>query len=412
MYCSLLKNILILPSGFKESLSATQVAEAIKTGVLTALPQANVNAIPIPDGGEDTAHILAKQTQGKVITTTVIGPLGQPIASYFSMLGGQCTNVAVIEVAAAAGLKLIPIEQRNPMFTTSYGVGELIKAALKQGATRIILGCGDSGISDGGMGALQALGVKILDDTSKEVGFGGQYLEKVAKLDYSGLIPALHDQQIEICLALNPFNILCGPHGVAPVFAPQKGASIEQVKQLAQGFDHWARQLAMTHINPIKNFDFAYASGSGASGGLGAGLAAIGAQLCPRFDVLLNEGLLGHHIDDEIKKADLIITAEGSIDLQTPQGKVPAEIAHRAAKYNKPVVALAGKLGSGASCVYEIGIDAMSSIISVPMALENAIEQAEPLLIEASERLIKSVLLGMKIASQNTLIAPTTPNIH
>lgn len=404
MYAHCLKNILILPSGFKESLSATQVAQAIKTGVANSLPHASIKAIPIPDGGEDTAHILAEQTQGRIIQTTVTGPLGQPIPSHFAMLGGAYQHVAVIEMAAAAGLKLIPFDQRNPMLTTSFGVGELIKAALAEGAKKIIVGCGDSGVSDGGIGALQALGVNITDQANQNVQLGGQALQDVAQIDYAGLLPQLCQQKVELKLALNPFNILCGPRGVAPVFGPQKGASPEQVEQLSKGLENWAKHLKNHHLNPIKNFDFSYASGTGASGGLGAGLAAIGAKLCPRFDVFLGEELLGYDLDAHIERADLIITAEGALDCQTLRGKVPAEIASRAAKYHKPVLALAGTLGQDANCVYDIGIDAMSSILPRPMSLEDAILQSETLVIQATERLIKSVLLGMKIAYKQQLV--------
>lgn len=400
MYAHCLKNILILPSGFKESLSATQVANAIQIGVANSLPAASIKAIPIPDGGEDTAHILAQHTQGRIVPTSITGPVGQPISSYFAMLGGNYAHVAVIEMAAAAGLKLIPLRQRNPMLTTSFGVGELIKAALEEGAKQIIVGCGDSGISDGGLGALQALGVKITDHTDREVNFGGQSLKDVAAVDYSSLLPALREKKIDIKLALNPFNILCGAQGVAHVFGPQKGASPEQVQQLSQGLEHWANQLKKNHLNLIQNFDFAYAHGTGA---LGAGLAAIGAHLCPRFEVFLGQDLLGYDLDAHIERADLIITAEGALDCQTLRGKVPAEIARRAAKYHKPVVALAGTLGNDADCVYEIGIDAISSILPRPMSLEHAIAQSETLVIQATERLIKSIVLGMKIAQQHVI---------
>ncbi|MDM1268734.1 glycerate kinase family protein [Acinetobacter indicus] len=398
-----LENILILPSGFKESLTATQVAQAIKIGISKALPHASIRAIPIPDGGEHTAHILAHHTNGKIISKTVTGPLGQPIHAHFAMLGGSYAHVAVIEVAAAAGLKLIPFDQRNPMQTTSYGVGELIMCAINEGATKIILGCGDSGISDGGIGALQALGVKVTDHLHREIPYGGQYLQNVNQIDYSGLVAQLRYHQIDIILALNPFNILCGPQGVAPVFAPQKGASEQQVQQLSEGFEHWALSLKNNHINPISNFDFAYGMGTGASGGLGAGLAAIGAKLCPRFDVLLGKDLVGYDLDHEIRRADLIITAEGAIDCQTLRGKVPAEIAARAAKFNKPVIALAGTLAHDAECVYDIGIHAISSIMSSPMSLQEAIENSETLVIQASERLMKSVILGLKIAQVQKL---------
>ncbi|MDY6055092.1 glycerate kinase [Micrococcus sp.] len=392
------RNILIAPSGFKESLDAGQVADAIAAGVRRALAGARVRTVPMADGGEGTAETLATATGGRIVYREVTGPVGEPVASHYALLGGEAEGTAVVEMAAAAGLRLVPRDRRDPGETTTYGVGELIAHALDEGVTEILLGCGDSGTSDGGMGALQALGVRILDAEGEEVGLGGRHLSEVDRLDLSGLHPALKEGRARITLALNPHNVLCGPSGVARVFGPQKGATEEQVEQLSAGFDHWAEVLRRDCVEQARGRDFAHGRGTGASGGLGAGMAAIGATLSPRFEALLDSGLAGIDLDALLEGADLVITAEGAIDFQTPKGKVPAEIARRAGARGVPVVALAGTLGRGARDVHDVGIDAMASIVSVPMSLEEAVRDGERLLVEATERLLRTLVLGATIA--------------
>lgn len=394
------QNILIAPAGFKESLDASVVARAIAAGVRRAIPGAHVKALPIPDGGEGTAAMLAESTGGRLIHRTVTGPVGQPVASHYALLGGNAQGVAVVEMAAAAGLRLVPREQRDPTLTTTYGVGELIAAALEEDIHTILIGCGDSGTSDGGLGALQALGVRITDAQGRPVGQGGRYLADVADIDLRGLHPALREGRVKLVMALNPHNVLTGERGVARVFGPQKGASPGQVETLARGFEHWAALLARHCLPAARGTDFAGGPGTGASGGLGAGLAAVGARLESRFAALLDSGLAGFDLNQLLAGADLVITAEGALDFQTPHGKVPAEIAIRAGRLGVPVVALAGTLGQGAQDVYDIGIDAIASIVPIPMSLDKAISEGERLLVEASERMMRTLVLGASIAAR------------
>lgn len=394
------QNILIAPAGFKESLDADMVAQAISAGVRRAIPGAFIKAVPMPDGGEGTAEMLAKSTGGRLVRKTVMGPVGQPVESHFALLGGKAEGVAVVEMAAAAGLRLVPRDMRDPTLTTTYGVGELILAALEHDIHTILIGCGDSGTSDGGLGALQALGVRVTDAEGKECGQGGRCLAQVEALNMDQLHPALREGKVKMVMALNAHNILTGERGVARVFGPQKGATPEQVADLEKGFENWANKLSQYRLPHAAGVDFAKGSGTGASGGLGAGLGAIGAQLVSRFEALLDSGLAGFDLNDLLKKADLVITAEGAIDFQTPRGKVPAEIAARAGNLGVPVVALAGTLGKGAKDVYDIGIDAIASIVPIPMSLEQAIEEGERLLTEATERLMRTLLLGASIAAR------------
>ncbi|MDG4864800.1 glycerate kinase, partial [Streptomyces sp. T-3] len=310
----MLTRIAIAPSGFKESLSAQAAAEAIAEGVRRVLPHAETDLIPLVDGGEGTAVALAAATGGRLVGLQATGPVGEPVGTHFAVLD---SDTAVVEMAAVAGLSLVPHTLRDPGTTTTYGVGELIRAALDTGVRRILVGCGDSGTSDGGAGALQALGARLLTADGKELPYGGAQLTRLDRIDTTGLDPRLKD--VELLVACNPFNILCGERGVARVFGPQKGATPEQVEQLSAGLEHWAyvleRDLGCTT-------DLRSGSGTGASGGLGAGLAALGAVLKPRFEVLLDH----LNLDARLARADLVLTAEGALDFQTPRGKVPAEV--------------------------------------------------------------------------------------
>ncbi|MBM7414480.1 MULTISPECIES: glycerate kinase [Nocardiaceae] len=391
------QRILVAPSGFKESLCAESVASAIASGVRRALPGVRVDTAPIADGGEGTARTLAAATRGTLHEATVVGPVGEPVPSHWARLGGSERSVAVVEMAAAAGLSLVPHDRRDPGATTTYGVGQLMAAALDAGADTILVGCGDSGTCDGGAGALQALGARILDAQGREIGRGGRELVRAHHLDLTELHPRL--AEVDIVLACNPHNVLCGPSGVARVFGPQKGASPEQVDELAAALDNWARVLER---DGVATGDVATGAGTGASGGLGAGLAAgVGAQLRSRFDALLDSGLSGIDLDRRIRKADLVITAEGSIDFQTPRGKVPAEVARRCQQYGVPVIALAGSLGQGAPAVHDVGIAAIASIITVPMPLSEAVANGERLLTDAAERTMRMILLGGAVSTRS-----------
>ncbi len=392
------QRILVAPSGFKESLDAAAVAAAIGAGVRRALPGATVKAVPIADGGEGTAETLASATGGHLVPIRVTGPVGKQVDSHYAMLGGEASGTAVVEMAAAAGLRLVPRDQRDPGTTTSYGVGEMIRAAIDSGATKILVGCGDSGTSDGGMGALQALGARILDAQGREVPAGGNHLGRIDRLDLEGLHPAVAEGKIQITMALNQHNVLTGARGVARVFGPQKGATPAQVEEMSAGFERWASVLRRDALEVAGSTDFATGPGTGASGGLGAGLAAIGAILMPRFEAILDSGLAGIDLDSMLRGADLVITAEGAIDFQTPKGKVPAEVARRASLHGVPVVALAGTLGRGCRDVHDIGIDAIASIMPIPMTLQEAVDDGERLLIEAAERFMRTIILGASMA--------------
>ncbi|MCD7437560.1 glycerate kinase [Streptomyces lincolnensis] len=381
----MLSRVVVAPSGFKESLSAQAAADAIGDGVRRVLPEAQLDLIPLVDGGEGTAAALAAATGGRLVALAATGPVGERIGTHFALLGSGDT--AVVEMAAVAGLSLVPRSLRDPGATTTYGVGELIRAALDTGARRILVGCGDSGTSDGGAGALQALGMRLLDADGFELPRGGGELRRLSRVDARGLDPRL--REVELLVACNPFNVLCGARGVARVFGPQKGATPAQVEELSAGLEHWAdvltRDLAVTHA------DLRYGDGTGASGGLGAGLAAVGARLLPRFDVLLDH----LDLDARLARADLVVTAEGALDHQTPRGKVPAEVARRAKLHGRPVLALAGTLGEGAHSVP--GVDAYSGILPAPMALAEALVRASELLTDASERALRMILLGARL---------------
>ncbi|WP_235997394.1 glycerate kinase family protein [Nocardiopsis coralli] len=381
--------ILVAPSGFKESLDATEVSAAIAEGAVRAVPDAVIDTAPMVDGGEGTAASLARSTGGRLVHTTVEGPVGTPVESHFAVLGGPGPRTAVVEMAAAAGLRLVPRHLRDLGRTSTYGVGTLIAAALDEGCERIIVGCGDSGTNDGGAGMLQALGVGLLDRDGAPIGRGGGELARLDRIDASGLDPRV--RHTSVVLACNPFNLLTGPKGVARVFGPQKGATPEQVRCLDAALEHWG-DLLSAHAGT----DVRTAPGSGASGGLGAGAAAVlGARLVPRFEVLT--GSLD--LDRRIAEADLVITAEGAIDDQTPKGKVPAEVARRAKLQNTPVVALAGTVGRGADLNHAAGIDAILGILAAPLDLAGAIEQAVPLTADAAERVLRMILVGASLGS-------------
>ncbi|WP_457963509.1 glycerate kinase [Arthrobacter sp. D1-29] len=396
MVMSIPQRILVAPSGFKESLDAVEVAAAIAAGIRRVIPGVQVTSVPMADGGEGTAAALACATGGRLVAQRVTGPVGKPVDSHFAMLGNVDSPTAVVEMAAAAGLRLVPSDMRDPGSTTTRGVGELMLAALNEGAERIIVGCGDSGTSDGGAGALRALGARVFGPGGGELAEGGAALAETTGVDLTGLDSRLSSCRIE--LALNPYNVLCGPQGVARVFGPQKGASPEQVELLSAGLDRWAQLLAAA--GGLSENYLRTGPGTGASGGLGAGLAAVGARLVPRFELLLDSGLAGVDLDAHIARADLVVTAEGAIDFQTPRGKVPAEIARRAQAAGVPVLALAGSIGKDSADVHAAGIDAIAGIIPIPMDLDRAVAEAAVLLREATERTFRVLLLGSAISSR------------
>jgi glycerate kinase len=379
--------ILIAPSGFKESLGAAEVADCIEVGILRALPDAKIRKAPLADGGEGFTKALVSATGGTLHHVTVTGPVGQPVRAHYGFLGNTGPKTAVLEMASAAGLRLVPPEARNPLMTTTFGVGELIKAALDAGAKRLLIGCGDSGTNDGGAGMAQALGVLLLDAAGKELGWGGGELARLEHIDVTGLDTRV--ERVRIDVACNVHNILCGPKGVARVFGPQKGAPPETVEQLAAANEHYADVIARELGIECRSFP-----GSGASGGLGTGLHAfLGATLHPWHAIVMRY----LEVDSLLGEVDLVVTAEGAIDFQTPRGKVPAEVAQRAKRNHLPVIVLAGTIGKEADVNFACGIDSYSSILEAPCTLSQAIENTPQLLTREAERVMRLILVGEKL---------------
>lgn len=377
--------LLVCPSGFKGSIEPHVAADCIEKGIRRVDPDATIRKVPLADGGEGFARALTMAKNGEMRYMTVTGPVGTPIPSYYGVYGDCEPKTAVIEIAAAAGLSLVPVNCRNPCITTSYGVGQLICAALDEGVERIIIGCGDSGTSDGGAGMLQALGARLVGVSGEEIpkASGGQTLISLAQMDFSRMHARLKEVQIEV--ACNWQNVLCGPNGVARVYGPQKGATPMEVELLAGALDIFASVARHT-----RDIDVANTPGSGASGGLGAAFLLIGAQLRPRYEAIMEHFNLDGLFDD----CDLVFTAEGGIDFQTPRGKIPSEVAMRAKKQQLPVIVLAGTIGVDADVNYEVGINAYASILQKPMTLEEAMKEAERLLMESAECAMRMVVVG------------------
>ncbi|KAI9371710.1 glycerate kinase [Aspergillus egyptiacus] len=386
--------VLVCPSGFKGSLCPESAANCIEAGILRAMPNAIVRKVPLADGGEGFANALTAATGGTTREVSVTGPVGKPVDSYYGILGNTPVKTAVIEMAAVAGLSLVPKDLRNPCLTTTYGVGELIAAALDEGVERIIIGCGDSGTSDGGAGMLQALGARLIGRNGQDLprAGGGRSLSSLAGIDLSNMHPGLEKVVIEA--ACNWKNVLCGPHGVARVYGPQKGATPEQTENLAAALDTYAAVIHRTI-----GLNVADAPGSGASGGLGTGLMLVGAKLRPRYEALSEY----FHLDDGIfTDCDLVITAEGGVDEQTPRGKIPAEVGMRAKERGIPVIVLAGTVGNNAQINYEVGINAFMSILQRPSTLEEAVGESERLLTEAAEAAMRVVAVGTRLGGRSS----------
>lgn len=323
--------LLIAPDSFKETLTAAEAAEAIARGVRAALPDAELDLCPMADGGEGTVDAMVNATGGRMHTAEVRGPLGRPVTARWGTLGGRTTGrTAVIEMAAAAGLALVPRDERDPMRATTFGVGQLIVAALDAGCDQIVLGIGGSATSDGGLGALQAIGVGLSDHAGRPIapGAAGGDLLRLAGVDASKRDRRLDDVGLRIaCDVTNP---LFGPNGAAAVYAPQKGAMLEQVDQLDAGLRRLATLLGGDPEAP----------GMGAAGGLGYGLIALCGGRLERGIELVMDAV---DFDRRLERADLVITGEGKLDHQSSAGKTCLGIADRAAAHDKPTLALVGQ---------------------------------------------------------------------
>ncbi|AFK00453.1 glycerate kinase [Cronobacter sakazakii] len=360
-----LKKIVIAPDSFKESLSAMDVAKAIEAGFREIYPQAHYVCVPMADGGEGTVEAMVAATGGQIITTPVTAPLGNKVDSFFGLLGDGET--AVVEMAAASGLHLVPTAQRDPRITTSYGTGELILAALERGVKAIIIGIGGSATNDGGAGMMQALGARFLDGEGRELAPGGAALARLERLDLSALDPRL--AQVSVTAACDVDNPLCGEKGASAVFGPQKGATPAMVTELDAALRRFGEQLEAATGKAIIS-----APGAGAAGGMGAALLGmLNAELRPGIEIVIES--LG--LAQAVRDADLVITGEGRLDSQSIHGKTPVGVARVAKQFQRPVVAIAGSLTPDYQIVHEHGIDAAFSVIDRIVTLQEALDDAE-----------------------------------
>jgi glycerate kinase len=362
--------IVIAPDSFKDSLSAQGVADAIALGLAQVWPDAQLIKCPMADGGEGTVESILAACEGELRRTLVRGPLGASVDADWGWL--PQSHTAIIEMAEASGLQLVPVAQRDACISSTFGTGQLIRAALDAGAQRVILAIGGSATNDGGAGAMQALGAKLLDAQGQSLSPGGLALAQLARVDLSDIDPRLAQVRFDIAADVN--NPLCGPHGASAIFGPQKGASPAQVEQLDKALGHFAGHCATALNNDVRD-----EPGSGAAGGLGfAAKAFLGAQFKAGVEVVAE--LVG--LAEAVAGADLLITGEGRFDAQTLRGKTPFGVARVASQHGVPVIVIAGTLGDGYQALYEHGIDAAFALASGPMTLEQACADAPRLLRE------------------------------
>lgn len=354
--------VVIAIDSLKGSLSSMEAGTAIKDGILAAKPDAEVIVKPLADGGEGTTDALIEGMNGERIDLTVTGPMHTPVDAYYGYL--KDTNTAVMEMASAAGITLVPDSEKNPLLATSYGVGEMINDAIQRGCRNFIIGIGGSVTNDGGIGMLKALGVRFLDENGEDAGEGGQALAKVARIDVSGMNPLLKECHIQVACDVN--NPLCGENGSTYVYGPQKGVTEDMKKTLDEAMAHFAKVTSETLEN-----DYMNTPGAGAAGGLGyAFLAYTGAALTPGIELLLDA--VG--LEEELSGADVVVTGEGRLDFQTAMGKAPVGVARLAKKYNAKVIAFAGSVTKEATACNKEGIDAFFPILRSVCTLAEAMD--------------------------------------
>ncbi len=356
--------IVIAPDSYKESLSALEVATAIEMGFREIWPDADYVKLPVADGGEGTVEAMVAATQGHLVHVDVTGPLGNTIQAFYGLSGDERT--AFIEMAAASGLEQVPANLRDPLKTTSWGTGELIRHALDAGVEHIIIGIGGSATNDGGAGMVQALGARLLDAQDEDIAHGAMGLESLTRIDISQLDPRLAGCRIEVaCDVTNP---LTGKEGASVVFGPQKGATTEMIPRLDRALTHYAQLIARDlDVNVLE------LAGGGAAGGMGAALYAFcGAQLRRGIEIVTD----ALRLDACVADADLVVTGEGRIDSQTIHGKVPVGVAKIAKRYNKPVIGIAGSLTADVGVVHLHGLDAVFSVIYTICSLDEALKNA------------------------------------
>ncbi|MEC2258342.1 glycerate 2-kinase [Bacillus thuringiensis] len=376
--------VVIASDSYKESLKAIEVCEAIERGFRAIFPNAKYVKIPIGDGGEGTVESLVDATGGRIISISVTGPLRESVQAFYGVSKDKKT--AFIEMAAASGLQHVPVEKRNPLITTTKGTGELILHALNQGAEYIILGLGGSATNDGGAGMLAALGVRFINDKGEVIDPSGGTLHSIVAIDFSQMDPRLKGVKIEAACDVD--NPLVGMQGASFVFGRQKGANVEMMKELDENLKHYANILKRYVSSDVSEIP-----GAGAAGGMGAAvISVLKGDLRRGIEIVLDYTNFDKHIED----ADLIITGEGRIDEQTAYGKAPVGVAGRAKRFSVPVIAIGGSVSSDYSAVYEKGIDAVFSITTRPMTLEEAYRVVE----ENIEMTTKNIATVWKIASE------------
>ena len=376
--------VVIAPQTFKGSISALDVAKAMSEGVRLVVPDAETVIVPVADGGDGTLETLVEGSGGDIRSVTVTGPLGERRDAEWGAMGDG--NTAVIEMARTSGLALVPIDKRNPLTTTTYGLGEAIRHACNAGFRRFIVGIGGSATNDAGAGMAQALGVRLLDDEGKDLPYGGAALARLARIDMSGLDERANEAEFMVACDVN--NPLTGPKGASAIYGPQKGATPEMVNELDSALAHFAEVVKRdigANINDV--------SGAGAAGGLGGGLIAfLNGQLRAGVDIILDA--VG--LDECLRGADLVITGEGSLDHSTVYNKAPVGVASRAKMNGIPVIAISGSLGEGYHDLHQHGIDAAAAITCAPMSLDEASADAARLITATTEE----ALLFMKVGAE------------
>ena len=352
--------IVIAPDSFKETLSASEAANAIEAGFLEFFPNAEILKLPIADGGEGTVDVLVSATEGSYFSTNVLGPMGEFVSARWGMLGD--TKTAVIEVAEACGLHLVSVEKRNPMLASSHGVGELILAAVDEGAEHIIIGLGGSSSNDGGMGFLQAIGVRFLDISGNQLRGGLSSLSSLSDIDLSYIDPRLKGISFEVACDVD--NPLVGPQGASAIFASQKGADSEMIDQLEIILNHYSRVISRKFKNDVSLYP-----GAGAAGGIGYGFKAfLNAELKSGIKIILDKVDFNHHL----LNADLVLTGEGKIDSQSDRGKAPIGVIEYAKRHKCRIFIIAGTLDSSDTLISNYGIDKAFSVVSSELSIEEA----------------------------------------
>lgn len=372
---------LCAPDSFKESLTALAAAKAMAEGIRRADRHAEIRLTPMADGGEGTARALADATGGAMVAAAAHDPLGRAIRAEFAMLGDGRT--AVVETAAASGLALVGAAERNPLIASSFGTGELMRAALDAGAATIVVGLGGSATNDAGAGMLTALGARFLDDAGRELPAGGAALGSLAFIDTDGLDSRLFG--VDVIAACDVTNPLVGPNGASAVFGPQKGASGEDVAVLDRALARFAAVAGGQC-----GVDVAHLPGGGAAGGIGAALLSfVHARFRPGFE-LVSERV---GLDEAVRWADVVFTGEGSIDAQTGFGKTPAGVAEAAKRHGRPVIAIAGHVGIGVEGLYGKGIDAIFGTAPGAASLDELLRDAAPNVAFTAEQVVRAMLM-------------------